>query len=84
MQDLATDLGSFSNILVDSDINEACSTLIKIIQHQLDRYAPVKSSRVKHKQLPEWSNHEIFKTRRLRDISKRHGNWPDHKNNIEI
>ena len=79
MQDLGTDLGPFSNILLDSDINEACSTLVKIIQHQLDRFAPVKSMRVKHKQLPEWSNQEIFKTRRLRDISKRHGNKPDYK-----
>ena len=77
--DLATDLGPFSNILVDSDINEACSTWIKTIQHQLDRHAPVKSRRVNHKRLPEWSNEEILKTRKLRDISKRHGNRPDYK-----
>ena len=79
MQDLATDLGSSSDILVDSDINEACFTLIKTIQHQLDHHAPVKSRRVKHKRLPEWSNQEILTTRKLRDISKRHGNWPDYK-----
>ena len=52
-QDLATDLGSFSDILVDSDINEACFTWIKTIQHQLDHHAPVKSRRVKHKRLSE-------------------------------
>ena len=40
---------------------------------------PVKSRRVKHKRLPEWSNQEILTTRKLRDISKRHGNWPDYK-----
>ena len=79
LQDLATDLGSFSDILVDSDINEACFTWIKTIQHQLDHHAPVKSRRVKHKRLPEWSNQEILTTRKLRDISKRHGNWPDYK-----
>ena len=79
LQDLATDLGSFSDILVDSDINEACFTWIKTIQHQLDHHAPVKSRRVKHKRLPEWSNQEIMTTRKLRDISKRHGNWPDYK-----
>ena len=78
-QDLATDLGSFSDILVDSDINEACFAWIKTIQHQLDHHAPVKSRRVKHKRLPEWSNQEILTTRKLRDISKRHGNWPDYK-----
>ena len=53
LQDLATDLGPFSDILVGSDINEACSTWIKTIQHQLDHNAPVKSRRVKHKRLPE-------------------------------
>ena len=79
LQDLATDLGSFSDILVDSNINEACFTWIKTIQHQLDHHAPVKSRRVKHKRLPEWSNQEILTTRKLRDISKRHGNWPDYK-----
>ena len=79
LQDLATDLGSFSDILVDSDINEACFTWIKTIQHQLDHHAPVKSRRVKYKRLPEWSNQEILTTRKLRDISKRHGNWPDYK-----
>ena len=79
LQDLATDLGSFSDILVDSDINEACFTWIKTIQHQLDHHAPVKSRIVKHKRLPEWSNQEILTTRKLRDISKRHGNWPDFK-----
>ena len=79
LQDLATDLGSFSDILVDSDINEACFAWIKTIQHQLDHHAPVKSRRVKHKRLPEWSNQEILTTRKLRDISKRHGNWPDYK-----
>ena len=79
LQDLATDLGSFSDILVDSDINEACFTWIKTIQHQLDHHAPVKARRVKHKRLPEWSNQEILTTRKLRDISKRHGNWPDYK-----
>ena len=42
LQDLATDLGPFSDILVDSDINEACSSWIKTIQHQLDHHAPVK------------------------------------------
>ena len=78
-QDLATDLGQFSDILVNPDINEACSTWIKTIQHQLDHHAPVKSRRVKHKRLPEWSNQEILTTRKLRDISKRHGNWPDYK-----
>ena len=42
LQDLATtNLGPFSDILVDSDINEACSTWIKTIQHQLDHHAPV-------------------------------------------
>ena len=56
MQDLATDMGPFSDILVDSDINEACSTWIKTIQHQLDHHGPVKSRIVKHKRLPEWSN----------------------------
>ena len=76
LQDLTTDLGSFSDILVDSDINEAW---IKTIQHQLDHNAPVKSRRVKHKRLPEWSNQEILTTRKLRDISKRHGNWSDYK-----
>ena len=35
LQDLATDLGPLSEILVDSDINEACSIWIKTIQHQL-------------------------------------------------
>ena len=79
LQDLATDLGPFTDTLVNSDINEACSTLIKTIQHQLDHHAPVKSRRVKHKRLPEWSNQEILTTRKLRDISKRHGNWPDYK-----
>ena len=79
LQDLATDLGSFSDILVDSDINEACFTWIKTIQHQLDHHVPVKSRRVKHKRLPEWSDQEILTTRKLRDISKRHGNWPDYK-----
>ena len=54
LQDLATDLGPFSDILVDSDINEACSTWIKTIPHQLDHHAPLKSRRVKHKRLPEW------------------------------
>ena len=78
-QDLATGLGPFSDILVDSDINEACSTWIKTIQ--LDHHALVKSRRVKHNRLPEWSNQEILTTctRKLRDISKRHGNWPDYK-----
>ena len=79
LQDLATDLGPFSDILVDSDINEACSIWIKTIQHQLDHHAPLKSRRVKHKRLPEWSNQEILTTRRLRDISKRHGYWSDYK-----
>ena len=72
-------MGPFSDTLVNSDINEACCTLIKTIQHQLDHHAPVKSRRVKHKRLPEWSNQEILTTRKLRDISKRHGNWPDYK-----
>ena len=61
LQDMATALGPFSDILVDSDINEACSTWIKTIQHQLDHHAPVKSRRVKQKRLPEWSNQEIWK-----------------------
>ena len=65
--------------MVDSNINEACSTWIKTIQHQLDHHALVKSRRVKHNRLPEWSNQEIFTTRKLRDISKRHGNWPEYK-----
>ena len=60
-------------------INEACSPWIKTIQHQLDNHAPVKSRRVKHKRLPEWCNQEILTTRKLRDISERHGNWPDYK-----
>ena len=79
LQDLATDLGPLSDILVDSDIHEAFSTWIKTIQHQLDHLAPVKSRRVKHKRLPEWSYQEILTTRKLRDTSKRHGNWPDYK-----
>ena len=70
LQDLATDLGPFSDILVDFDINEACSSWIKTIQHQLDHHAPVKSRRVKQKRLPEWSYQEILTTRKLRDISK--------------
>ena len=77
-------LDRFIDILVDSDINEACSTWIITIQHQLDHHAPVKSRRVKHKRLPEWSNQKILTTRKLRDISKRHDNWPDYKKNIEI
>ena len=80
LKDLATDLGPFNDILVDCAINEACSTWIKTIQHQLDHHAPVKSRRVKQKRLPEWSNQEILKTRKLSDISKRHGNWSDYKN----
>ena len=79
LQALAPDFGSFSDILVDSDINEACFTWIKIIQHQLDHHAPEKSRRVKHKLLTEWSNQEILTTRKLRDISKRDGSWPDYK-----
>ena len=45
----------------------------------MDYHAPVKSRRVKQKRLSEWSNQEILKPRKLRDISKRHGNWPDYK-----
>ena len=70
IQDLSTNLGLFSDILVDSDINEAYSIWIKTIQHQLDRHVSVKSRTVKHKRLPEWSNQEILTTRRPRDISK--------------
>ena len=77
--DLASALEPFNDLPAVSNINDDCSLWLGIIQSQLDRHAPIKSRRVKYKRLPDWSNQEILTTRKLRDISKRQGNWSDYK-----
>ena len=79
--DLASALEPFNDLPAVSNINDDCSLWLGIIQNKLDRHAPIKSRRVKYKRLPHWSN-QFPTTRKLRDISKRQGNWSDYKKYI--
>ena len=75
--DLENDLSTFS---VDSvDMNENFDTWHSLIMNCLNKRAPLKSKRVKHKRLPEWFTPEITQMQKLRNKSKLLKQWRDYQ-----
>ena len=60
-------------------VDEALTSWFLIIQHHLNRHAPLKTSRVKSKRSPEWLTPDILNARRMRDTFKRAENWQEYK-----
>lgn len=60
---------------VDGDMNVWSSLILK----HLNKYAPVKSKRVKNKGLPCWFTPQIIETQRLRDKCKHLKQWADYR-----
>ena len=75
LNDLTEELSQFS--LSESDIEDDLSTWYKLITKQLDQHAPIKTRRVKSKQMPEWFSSEIAQARKNRDIHKKQKNWAE-------
>lgn len=77
LQDLSEDLRTFylSNSEVDVDFTNWSS----ILTRQRNKHAPVKTKRIKTRQMPVWFNAVITKARKNRDLNKKRKNWPEYK-----
>ena len=60
-------------------MNENFDTWHSLIMNSLNKHAPLKSKRVKHKRLPEWFTPEITQMQKLCDKSKLLKQWIDYK-----
>ena len=60
-------------------MNENFDTWHSLIMNCLNKHAPLKSKRVKHKRLPVWFTPEITQMQKLRDKSKLLKQWRDYK-----
>lgn len=77
LAEVTNDMDTFitDQITVDEDLSVFSSLILK----NLNKYAPVKTKRVKTNRLPDWFTPEITQMQRLRDNCKRLKQWADYK-----
>ena len=77
LSDLSNEFNIFA--LSQSAIEDDIVMWYGLFLNQLNKHAPLKTRRVKTKQLPELFTYEIAHSPKLRDYSKRMQNWADYK-----
>ena len=69
MADLSEDFSRYS--VSESDIVTDLTAWYNMLLNRLDQHAPIKTKRVKTKQMPPWYNPVIAQARRYRDMNKK-------------
>ena len=75
--DLEHDLRHFE--INQDTVDDDFGALHAIIINLLDKYAPIKTRRVKSSRLPAWYSPEIGQARMARDKCKRQKQWTEYK-----
>ena len=61
----------FSSVFKTSDVNEATIQFIKLFTACIDKHAPLKTRRIRHRTMPAWLNQDIQSEMRKRDDLKK-------------
>ena len=77
LKDLSEEFSKYS--ISESDIEDDFSVWYNIFTKQLNQHAPVKTKRVKTKQMPLWFNPEITAARKNRDFYRKRKLWTEYK-----
>ena len=67
------------NIEQIDDLDDALSSLYKIINTTLEIHAPMKTKRIKRAKQPEWYSKEIINASKLRNMYQKQKNWVQYK-----